>query len=49
MAADGMDLRDERDVGAPVVRLDGGPHAGAAGADHEHVVCRIQRYASKFP
>ena len=37
----GMQLRDHADVGACVVRLDRGPHAGAAGTDHEDVVGRI--------
>ena len=50
VAADGMDLRDERDVGARVVRLDGRAHARAAGPDNEHVVLgfhRIGRYRKK--
>ena len=41
VAADRMDLRDERDVRARVVCLDGGAHAGAAGADDQHVVLRF--------
>jgi hypothetical protein len=38
MAADGMDLRDDRDVRAGVVSLDGGAHAGTTGTDDEDVV-----------
>jgi hypothetical protein len=38
MAADRMDLREKRDVGAEIVGLDRGAHAGAPGADDEHVV-----------
>ena len=34
----GMELRDDADVGAGVVCLDRRAHAGAAGADDEHVV-----------
>ena len=39
----GMDLRDERDVGARIVRLDGRAHPRAAGPDNEHVVLRFHR------
>jgi hypothetical protein len=38
-----MNLRDERDVGARVMRLDGRAHARAAGPDNEHVVLRFHR------
>ena len=38
VAADGVDLREKRDVGAEIVGLDRGAHAGAPGADDEHVV-----------
>jgi hypothetical protein len=38
VAADGMDLGDERDVGALVVSLDSRAHAGTTGTDDEHVV-----------
>ena len=38
MAARRMELRDDADVGAGVVRLDRRAHAGAAGADDEDVV-----------
>ena len=43
VAADRVDLRDERDVGARVVGLDRRAHAGAAGADDEDVVLRFHR------
>ena len=43
VAARRMDLRDERDVGARVVRLDGRAHPRAAGPDDEHVVLRFHR------
>ena len=36
-----MQLRDDGDLRAPVVRLDGGTHAGAPGADDEDVVGRL--------
>ncbi len=36
-----MQLRDHGDLRAPVVRLDGGTHAGAPGADDEDVVGRL--------
>ena len=39
VAAHRMDLREKRDVGAEIVRLDRGAHARQAGADDEHVVC----------
>ncbi len=38
VAPDGMDLRDQRDIGACVVRLDGRAHARAAGSDDQHIV-----------
>ena len=38
-----VELRDHRDVGARVVRLDRGAHAGAAGTDHEDVVLSDHR------
>ena len=38
VAADGMDLGEERHVGAGVERLDGRAHARAAGADYKDVV-----------
>jgi hypothetical protein len=38
-----MDLRDERDLGARIVRLDGRAHARAASSDNEHVVLRFHR------
>jgi hypothetical protein len=38
MAAGRMQLGDQGDVGARVVRLDGGAHTGATGAYDEHVV-----------
>ncbi len=45
-----MQLRDHRDVGARVERLDRRPHAGTAGADHEYVVRRLHvRDASGLP
>ena len=47
VAADRVDLREKRDVGAEIVSLDRGTHARAPGADDEHVVrCfhRIGRY-----
>jgi hypothetical protein len=34
-------LRDKRDIGACVMRLDRGAHARASRADHEHVVLRV--------
>ena len=43
VAAGRMDLRDERDVGARVMRLDGRAHARAAGPDDEHIVLRFHR------
>jgi hypothetical protein len=43
VAAYGMDLRDERYVGARIVRLDGRAHARAAGPDNEHVVLGFHR------
>ena len=43
VAAGRMDLRDERDVGARIVRLDGRAHPRAAGPDNEHVVLRFHR------
>ena len=43
VAARRVDLRDERDVGARVVRLDGRAHARAAGPDDEHVVLGFHR------
>ena len=39
VAADRMDLREERDVGAEIVCLDRGAHPGAPGADNQDVVC----------
>jgi hypothetical protein len=36
-----MDLRNERDVRARIVRLDGRAHPRAAGPDNEHVVLRL--------
>ena len=41
VAANRVDLGDERDVGAGVECLDRGAHARAAGADDEHVVLRV--------
>ena len=38
VAANGMDLGEQRDVGARIVRLDGRAHARAAGTDDEDVV-----------
>jgi hypothetical protein len=38
VAANRMDLGDERDVSARVVSLDGCAHTGATGADDEDVV-----------
>jgi hypothetical protein len=38
-----MDLRDERNVRARIVRLDGRAHSRAAGSDNEHVVLRFHR------
>ena len=38
MAANGMDLGDQRDIRSRVVSLDGGAHAGATGTDDENVV-----------
>ena len=38
VTADGMDLREQRDVGARIVRLDGRAHTRAAGADDEDIV-----------
>ena len=43
VAADGMDLREKRDVGAEIVSLDRGAHPGAPGADDEHVVSRFHQ------
>ena len=37
----GWIFETERDVGARVERLDRRAHAGAAGADDEHVVLRV--------
>jgi hypothetical protein len=33
-----MDLREQRDIGARIVRLDGRAHSCAAGADDEDIV-----------
>ena len=41
VAAGRMDLREKRDVGARVERLDRCPHAGEAGSDDEDVVLRV--------
>jgi len=41
MAANGMDLREQRDVGARIVRLNGCAHARAARTDDEDVVLRL--------
>jgi hypothetical protein len=41
-----MDLREKRDVGAEIVSLDRRAHAGASGADDEHVVHCFHRQAS---
>src|SRR5207253_7909350 len=52
VAPDRVDLREESDVGARVVRLDGCAHAGAAGADDEDVVLRFHhlgRYTNRTP
>jgi hypothetical protein len=38
-----MNLRDERHVGARIMRLDGRAHARATGPDNEHVVLRFHR------
>ena len=43
VAAGRVDLRDDGDVRARVEGLDRGAHAGAAGADDEHVVRRLHR------
>jgi hypothetical protein len=43
MAADGMDLGDQRDVGAGLVRLDRGAHARQSSADHENVVLGLHK------
>ncbi len=43
MASNRMDLRDQRDVGARIVRFDGRPHSRAACPDNEHVVLRFHR------
>jgi hypothetical protein len=43
MAAHGVDLRDDRHVSALIERLDRGAHAGAAGANHEHVVLCVHQ------
>ena len=40
----GWSFETMRDVGAGVVGLDRGAHAGAAGADDEHVVLRVHRF-----
>ena len=41
VAADGMDLGDDGDVGAHVERLDGGAHPRAAAAHDQDVVLRV--------
>src|SRR5580765_783114 len=46
MAADRMDLRKQRDIGARVVRLDGRAHARAAGADDEDIVLGLHHRGS---
>ena len=46
VAADRMDLREKRDVGAEIVCLDRGAHPGAPGADNQDVVCGFHRYGS---
>jgi hypothetical protein len=38
VAPDGVDFREQRDVGARIVRLDGRAHARAARTDDEDVV-----------
>ena len=43
VAARRVELRDDGDAGAGVVRLDRGAHAGAAGADDEHVERGVHR------
>ena len=43
VAADRMDLREKRDVGAEIVCLDRGAHPGAPGADNEDVVRRFHQ------
>ena len=48
VAADRMDLREKRDVRAEIVSLDRGAHAGAPGADDEHVV-RCFHYCWTLP
>jgi len=48
VAAHGMDLRDQRDVGARVMSLDGCAHAGATGADDEDVVLGFH-YVGRYP
>ena len=41
VAAGRVELRDHADVGAGIVGLDRGAHAGAAGADDQDVVGRF--------
>ncbi len=41
VAARRVQLRDDADVGARIVRLDGGAHPGTAGTDHDYVVRRL--------
>jgi hypothetical protein len=43
VASHRVDLRDERHIGARIMRLDGRAHPGATGPDHEHVVLRFHR------
>jgi hypothetical protein len=43
MAADGMDLRDQRHVRPRVVGLDSGAHTGTAGADDQDIVLGLHR------
>ena len=43
VAAGWMELRHDRDAGACVMGFDRGAHAGAAGADDEHVEGRVHR------
>jgi hypothetical protein len=44
MTSDRMDLREKRDVGARVVRLDGCAHARAARTDDEDVVLGLHHF-----
>jgi hypothetical protein len=43
-----VQLRDDGDIGACVVRCDRGAHAGAAGPDHHDIVLRVHQ-GKKLP